>query len=117
MTSQFWQALEALFSTHTLVIDRPRGTAHPHFPEWIYPLDYGYLQETRAQDGSGIDVWVGSGKRQELTGILCTLDLLKKDAEIKLLLGCSESDIRTITSFLDGDSMRYLYVPRPKENS
>jgi len=41
-------------------IDRPRGTAHPRFPEFIYPLDYGYLEGPQGGDGNAVDVWRGA---------------------------------------------------------
>lgn len=37
----FWQALDELIRTSEIVIDRPRGSAHPRYPEMIYPVDYG----------------------------------------------------------------------------
>jgi inorganic pyrophosphatase len=104
--------------TNPLIIDRPPGTSHPRYREMIYPLDYGYLENTTSSDGSGIDVWLGSlnsmtddQRAKTLTGILCTFDTVKRDAEIKLLIGCSEEDIRIIRHFLK--DMRTLYIPNP----
>ena len=77
----------------------------------IYPLDYGYLENTSAGDGDGIDVWIGSMDNQILTGILCTFDRLKRDAEIKLLIGCTHEDVETIQGF--NDAMQTLYIPNP----
>lgn len=42
-------------------------------------------------DGSGIDVWVGSGEKR-IDAIICTIDLLKRDSEIKILIGCTEEE-------------------------
>ena len=72
-----------------VVLDRPKGNVHPRYPDLIYPLDYGYLENTSAADGGGIDVWIGTNGGKKLTGILCTFDKLKRDAEIKLLIGCT----------------------------
>jgi inorganic pyrophosphatase len=47
-----------------IVIDRPKGTVHPKYPEFAYQVDYGYLKDTSSMDGAGIDVWVGSGKNR-----------------------------------------------------
>ncbi len=49
-----------LIVTNSLVIDRPKGSSHPRYPHVIYPLDYGYLENTTSSDGDGIDVWLGS---------------------------------------------------------
>lgn len=100
MSANFWAVLDGLIAACPLVIDRPRGSAHPRHPELTYPLDYGYLDGTSAGDGHGIDVWLGSGAERHLNAIICTADLDKRDAEIKLLLGCTEADISAIESFL-----------------
>ena len=100
-----------LVESGSIVLDRPKGNAHPRFSEMIYPLDYGYLEKTSAADGGGIDVWIGSISRKTLTGILCTFDRLKRDAEIKLLIGCTREDVETIQGF-NGD-MATLFIPNP----
>ncbi len=92
MNGDFWCKLDELVRSCDLVIDRPRGSAHPHYPGIIYPLDYGYLAGTTAADGGGIDVWVGSLLERRVTGIISTVDLLKRDAETKILLGCTSDE-------------------------
>ena len=37
----FWEALDRLAANSRLVIDRPQGSAHPRYPDLIYPYDYG----------------------------------------------------------------------------
>ena len=114
----FWQSMTELASTNPIVVDRPRGTPHPRYPDEIYPLDCGYLENTTSSDGGGMDVWLGSlnksikdGAAKTLTGILCTFDRLKRDAEIKLLIGCNEEDIQIILDF--HNQMATLYIPNP----
>jgi inorganic pyrophosphatase len=92
----FWSTLDRLVAESQIVIDRPRGTPHPRYPEFIYPLDYGYLDGTTAADGDGIDVWLGSMPNRALTAIVVTVDLIGRDAEIKLLLGCTGEEAQTI---------------------
>lgn len=87
----FWKALDELVSNSEIVIDRPRGSAHPRFPNFIYKVDYGYLKDTTSMDGGGIDVWVGSGEKK-IDAIMCIVDLRKKDSEIKILVGCTEEE-------------------------
>ena len=87
----FWNALDELVSNSEIVIDRPRGSAHPRFPNFIYKVDYGYLKDTASMDGAGIDVWVGSGEKK-IDAIMCTVDLMKRDSEIKILVGCTEEE-------------------------
>ena len=87
----FWKALDELVSNSEIVIDRPRGYAHPRFPNFIYKVDYGYLKDTTSMDGAGIDVWVGSGDKK-IDAIMCIVDLMKRDSEIKILIGCTEEE-------------------------
>jgi inorganic pyrophosphatase len=112
----FWKAMAELLKTNAIVIDRPKGSTHPRYRDAVYPLDYGYLEDTTSSDGDQIDVWIGSlntvvdkQNAKILTGILCTFDTLKRDAEIKLLIGCTEEDIQVIQEF--HKEMYTLYVP------
>ena len=112
-TSEFWAALDKLAETSNIVIDRPKGSAHPRFTQYIYPLDYGYLDGTSSMDGEGIDVWLGTDPARKLTAILCTVDLIKRDSEIKLLLGCTEEEIQTVLAFHNqSEMMRGMLVRR-----
>ncbi len=118
----FWQEMHHLVITNSIIIDRPKGSLHPRYPELIYPFDYGYLDNTTASDGGGIDVWIGSLKKtahvevgELLTGILCTFDTLKRDAEIKLLIGCTKDDVEVIRSF--HREMHVLFIPNPTVDS
>ncbi|HVN16725.1 MAG TPA: inorganic diphosphatase [Anaerolineales bacterium] len=115
LDSSFWQAMTQLVTSNPVVIDRPKGAQHPRHPDMIYPLDYGYLENTTAGDGDGIDIWIGTSNEKILTGILCTFDTFKRDAEIKLLIGCTEEDIQTIRSF--HNYMHTLFIPNPIVNT
>lgn len=88
----FWTALERLVRDATIVIDRPKGSAHPRFPDFIYPVDYGCLAGTSAMDGGGIDVWSGTDERRQIDAVICTVDLMKRDSEVKILIGCTEEE-------------------------
>lgn len=106
----FWQTLAELIEGRAIIIDRPQGSAHPRYPDMMYPLNYGYLADTTASDGGGIDVWLGSLETKTLTGILCTFDTLKSDAEMKLLIGCNPEDLQLIRDF--HSELRTLYIPK-----
>ena len=99
MQASFWTHLETLVMSSELVIDRPRGSIHPRLPAIVYPLDYGYLKGTSSGDGDGIDVWRGSLAAAYLDAVVCTVDLDKRDLEVKLLLGCSAVDKDVICAF------------------
>ena len=88
---EFWNALDGLVNNSEIIIDRPKGTSHPKYPDFIYRVDYGYLKDTTSMDGAGIDVWVGSDEKN-VDAIMCIVDLKKKDSEIKILIGCTEEE-------------------------
>ena len=91
INEDFWKALDELVSNSEIVIDRPRGSAHPRFPNFIYKVDYGYLKNTSSMYGAEIDVWIGSGDKK-IDAIMCIVDLMKRDSEIKILVGCTEEE-------------------------
>ncbi len=87
----FWKAIDELVNNSEIIIDRPKGTEHPKYPDFVYRVDYGYLKNTSSMDGAGIDVWVGSGE-STIDAIMCIVDLMEKDSEIKILIGCTEEE-------------------------
>lgn len=91
VNEEFWNALDKLVAQSEIIIDRPKGTAHPKYPDFIYKVDYGYLKITTSMDGGGIDVWVGTGEKK-IDAIICIVDLMKRDSEIKILIGCTEEE-------------------------
>jgi len=108
----FWEVFDRLVAGSRVVIDRPRGSRHPRYPDILYPLDYGYLDGTASMDGGSIDVWVGSLVPRNLDAVICTVDLQKRDSEVKLLLGCTEQEKHTILNLLNDRSMRAILVQR-----
>lgn len=96
MNTEFWCMLEGLVNSSEIIIDRPKGSAHPRFPHLIYPVDYGYLKGSSSMDGEGIDVWLGSDERRQIDAVVCTVDKMKRDSEIKILIGCTEEEKRLI---------------------
>lgn len=108
----FWSALDALIEDSEIVIDRPKGSMHPRL-DFIYEVDYGYLRGTKSADGAGIDLWRGSDKNQRCDAVICTIDLLKRDSEIKILLGCTEGEKERIMLFHnESDFMKGLLFCR-----
>ena len=111
--SLFWSAVDTLVRESELVINRPKGSHHPRFPEIVYPVDYGYLKNTTPMDGGGIDVWRGSDSLGKIDAILCTIDLRKKDSEIKILIGCISNEKKQIFEFHNHDlHMKGLLIER-----
>ena len=95
----FWNLMDVLIIQSKIIIDRPKGSAHPLYPQIVYELDYGYLDGTKSSDNEGIDVWLGTDAEQKLDAIVCAVDLVKRDSEIKLLIGCTPAEKSYIKSF------------------
>ena len=109
----FWHALDSLVHESELVIDRPKGSHHPRYSQIMYPVDYGYLKNTTAMDGNGIDVWRGSDASGKVDTVICTIDLNKKDSEIKLLIGCTRDEKKQILEFHNrNEYMKGLLIER-----
>ena len=113
----FWSALDRLWETSEVIIDRPKGSTHWRFPDYVYPLDYGYLKSTASMDGDGIDVWIGTAEERKIVGVICTVDLFKRDSEIKILYGCTEPEIllleqhHNMTELMQGILIRRTQAP------
>ena len=112
-SAAFWDALDALAAACEQVIDRPRVTVHPKYPSFVYPLDYGYLKNTSSADGEGIDIWLGSDARQQIDAVIVTVDLLKRDSEIKILIGCTEDEkLLALRAHNETEFMKGLLIRR-----
>jgi inorganic pyrophosphatase len=106
-----WRAWERLLHERGIVIDRPRGSAHPRYPAMIYPLDYGYIPGTVGGDGDEVDVFIGSGAAG-LTAALVTHDTRKGDIELKLLWRCTPAEEAAARDFLEQHGMRAEHIRR-----
>ena len=109
---RFWRRLDELVASSDLTIDRPKGSAHPRHPSLSYPLDYGYLEGSRSADGEGIDVWIGSLPEKTVSAVVCTVDLEKRDAEYKILLGCTSQEAIGILATHNTGSQAAILVER-----
>ncbi|MEM5947326.1 inorganic pyrophosphatase [Spirochaetia bacterium 38H-sp] len=112
----FWEDLQELLKRSDIIIDRPRGFIHPDYPDFTYPLDYGYLAGTGGSDGAEVDIWLGSTEDITLNGILCTTDTRKKEAEIKLICSCTPQEISLLWQINNQEGMHAIYIPCPFEN-
>ena len=59
------------------------------------------MSDSTGSDQSPIDVFKGSIKSTKVGAIVVTADILKRDCEAKLLIGCSEEEIQNILVFLN----------------
>jgi inorganic pyrophosphatase len=109
-SSEFWEYLNKLVQENEIVIDRPKGTKHPKYPDVIYEVDYGYIKNTTTTDGKEIDVFKGSLHNKNVNTIMCTVDLVKKDIEIKILIGCTADQKSKVYNFLNNSEFMKAIV-------
>ena len=115
MEYQFWTQLDTFVMDSELIIDRPKGSRHPRVSSVIYPLDFGYLSNTCGGDGDEVDVWRGSLPDPRLDAVICTTDLGKRDAEVKLLIGCSAEEKHTVCEFHKTNGMGVILIEREQD--
>ena len=89
-----------------VIIDRPLGSSHPHYPESIYPLNYGYIPNTVSGDGKEIDCFIlGEYKAlKEFKGKCIAVIHRLDDNEDKLVVTSvdkdfTDSEIKVLTDF------------------
>ena len=92
----FWQKIDSLVLSTNVIISQPKGSHHPKYLNRIYPLDYGYLNDT-----DSIKVFKGSKKTSKVDAIMIVGDILKRDLEVKLLMGCDEVEEKEILLFIN----------------
>ncbi len=110
---EFWQAIDKLIAESEMVIDRPKGSRHPRYLDIVYQVDYGYLKGTTSMDGGGIDVWKGTRGNPAVDAVMCIVDLVKRDSEIKLLFGCTEEEKNIVYRFHNGSEyMKGILIER-----
>ncbi len=95
-----WEKWEKIIKANKIVIDRPKNTPHPRYSNRVYPLDYGYITNTKGSDGEEVDVFVGTAKNG-LVGAILTVDAIKNDKEIKLLWNTSREEAEIAVKFVN----------------
>jgi inorganic pyrophosphatase len=94
-----WNYWEQLIRRRGVEIDRPKGSDHPRYPGWVYPLDYGFIPGTKASDGSEVDVFRGTGEGGLVAALVVRHD---GQEELKLLWQTTESETQLARDFLAG---------------
>jgi inorganic pyrophosphatase len=115
--SRFWEFADLLVSASEIVIDRPGGSSHPRYHRIVYPFDYGHLAGSTGGDGEGIDIWRGSLQDIRVTGVIVTIDIYKRDTELKLLVGCTADETGFALTTHQSDSQAAVLLRRPTERT
>ena len=87
-------------------IDRPLGSKHPKYEDMIYPVNYGFIENTKAPDGEEVDVYIlGIDKPlEEFKGKCIALIQREDDNDDKLIvvpkdITFSNEEILKLTNF------------------
>lgn len=97
----FWQKLDTLYLSSGYQITRKKGEAHPRFQNLIYPVDYGYINDTKSFGKDGVSLYAGSGNRYEISALVVAADILIKELDVKVLVGCTEEEVDQVLRFLN----------------
>jgi len=112
----FWQKIDTLYLSGNLVMTRKKGERHPEFSNLVYPTDYGRLEDTNAVNGKGVSVYVGSGSKTKISGLIIAADILVKELDVKILAGCTDDEIEQILRFLNQtDYQKTVLIKRGNE--
>lgn len=97
-----WGKWDACICNNGITVERPRTSTHPDYPSVVYPLDYGFVNDTLGTDGDPLDVFLGRSTTG-LVGAVLTTDFRQQDRELKLLYDCSPTEIYTAHGFINYD--------------
>lgn len=73
-------------------------------------MDCGYLEDARAVDGADVNRFIGSPDSKRVTGAMCTIDIIKKDCELKILIGCTQAEMDLIYNHLNSPNFFSVYL-------
>ena len=88
------RARSYLGKTVDIIVDRPLGSTHPTDSGIVYPINYGYIPNTRAGDGEPIDVYIlGENKSIEsCRARIIAVSYRSNDEEDKLIAAIGGAD-------------------------
>ena len=88
-----------------VIVDRPLGSKHPDF-DTIYPVNYGFLPDTKASNGDEIDAYIlgVAEPLKEFEGKVIAIIYRVDDNEDKLVVApeeknFTEQEIKDLTDF------------------
>ncbi len=79
----------------TVLVDRPLGSAHPAYPDLIYPVNYGYIPGIMAPDGEDQDAYILGVDRplKRFSGRVIAVIHRLDDVEDKWVVSLDGSDL------------------------
>lgn len=82
-------------------VDRPLGSLHPTF-HFEYPLNYGFIPQTQAEDGEEIDVYVlGLDVPVSTTQVTIVAIIQRNDVDENKLVGTLDGSTPSAQTILE----------------
>jgi inorganic pyrophosphatase len=102
----YTKATDFIGKVVTVTVDRSLGSKHPKF-DWTYPLNYGFIKETRSPDGEELDAYILEIDTpvEQHTGTCVAVIHRTDDDDDKLIVvpqgsrSLTDKEIRTATHF------------------
>lgn len=112
----FWQKVDTLFLSGDIHQTKKKGESHDTFKNMIYPVDYGRLEDITGSGEKGVSVYLGSGSRHQVTGLVIAADILAKELDVKILAGCTDEETDEVLHFLNQtDFQKTVFINRGHE--
>ena len=112
----FCQKFDSLCLSSGFCLTRKKGDVHPVFANLIYPTDYGYVKDTNSVSGNGVSVYAGSLSRNTITALVVAEDILAKELDVKILIGCTNEEVEDVLRFLNQtDYQKTVLIRRGKD--
>ncbi len=108
----FWQKVDTLYYSSKMVIAYDKGQTHKEYKNLVYPVQYGYLSDLVNGNNLGIAIFKGSLSSSSVGSLIIAADVLKKDLEPKLLIGCTEEEEMDILHFLNQTDLQKTILVR-----
>ena len=97
----FWQKVDNLYLSSGFKQTRKKGDVHPVFKNLIYPTDYGHVKDTKSISGEGVSVYAGTLSRSKITALVIAADILARELDVKVLVGCTDEEVEAVLRFLN----------------
>lgn len=90
--NNFWNNLDKILKKSKIIIDYKKGERFNGHKNITCPVNFGHL-ESDWKDDEQLDILMGSDKEtKEIDTILCTMDMVNKVSDIKILYQCTEKE-------------------------
>ena len=109
----FWQKVDAAYMSGDYKTIYKKGTVHPHYPDLVFPCDYGHVDN--GVDDTSLRIFRGT-KNKKVEAVVVCANLLEKELTAIILVGVNEEEEEEILKFLNSnDFQKTIIIRRGKE--